>query len=104
MLINMGASSIVLTDAMRRERQCATIQLDFNLPQRFDLSYRTQDGGAVDPLLNRQKPVMIHRAVLGSVEVSRICIAWYSSMNAHRYIFSSQRFVSMLAEHCAGKW
>lgn len=56
-------------DATRRERQCATIQLDFNLPERFDLTYRTSDGGADDATLNRKRPVMIHRAILGSVEV-----------------------------------
>ena len=68
--------SITLTDAMRRERQCATIQLDFNLPERFDLSYRTAEGASEDKDANRKRPVMIHRAILGSLEVAirTICL------------------------------
>ncbi|MFI5143521.1 MAG: threonine--tRNA ligase, partial [Thermoanaerobaculales bacterium] len=51
----------VVHDAIGREWQLGTIQLDFNLPIRFDLSYVAEDG-------SEQRPVMIHRAVLGSVE------------------------------------
>ena len=60
-------------DALDREWQLATIQLDFNLPQRFDLKYVAPDG-------HEARPVMLHRAVLGSVE----------------------RFMSVLIEHYAG--
>ena len=60
-------------DALGRPWQLATIQLDYNLPERFDLSYVAPDG-------NPARPVMIHRAVLGSVE----------------------RFMSVLIEHYAG--
>jgi threonyl-tRNA synthetase len=60
-------------DALRREWQLATIQLDFFLPERFDLHY-TSAGGS------EERPVMIHRAVLGSIE----------------------RFMGILIEHCAG--
>lgn len=72
---------ITMLDALKRRHQCATIQLDYQLPERFDLSYRTADGaaGGDDKLV---KPVMIHRAILGSVE----------------------RFVAILTEHFAGKW
>ncbi|KAK6090347.1 hypothetical protein P3W45_000704 [Vairimorpha bombi] len=52
---------IVLQDALGRKNQCATIQLDFQLPQRFKLRYRSSDG-------NSHTPVIIHRAILGSVE------------------------------------
>jgi len=52
---------IHLTDALRRKFQCATIQLDFQLPRRFDLKYKAEDG-------SYQRPVMVHRAILGSVE------------------------------------
>jgi len=62
-----------MRDAIGREWQCATFQLDFQLPQRFDLEYVAPDG-------TRQRPVMIHRALLGSVE----------------------RFVAVLIEHYAG--
>jgi threonyl-tRNA synthetase len=62
-----------IKDAIGREWQCATFQLDFQLPQRFDLEYVAPDG-------TRQRPVMIHRALLGSVE----------------------RFVAVLTEHYAG--
>jgi threonyl-tRNA synthetase len=51
----------VVHDAIGREWQLGTIQLDFNLPDRFDLTYVAEDG-------TEQRPVIIHRAVLGSVE------------------------------------
>ena len=60
-------------DALGRERQLATAQLDFNMPNRFDLEY-TDDQG------NKQTPVMIHRAIAGSLE----------------------RFLSIIIEHFAG--
>ncbi|XP_063803226.1 threonine--tRNA ligase, mitochondrial [Pseudophryne corroboree] len=67
---------IQIQDAMGRYHQCATIQLDFQLPIRFNLSYVGKADGAVE------RPVMIHRAVLGSVE----------------------RMLAILAESYAGKW
>ena len=51
----------VLTDAIGREWQCGTFQADFNLPDRLDAEYVAEDG-------QKQMPVMIHRAVLGSFE------------------------------------
>ncbi len=51
----------IAKDAIGREWQLATIQLDFNLPERFQLEYAAADG-------TKQRPVMIHRAILGSVE------------------------------------
>ncbi|CAA7029500.1 unnamed protein product [Microthlaspi erraticum] len=53
---------ITVCDAMKRKFQCATLQLDFQLPARFKLEYKAKDEGKVE------RPVMIHRAVLGSVE------------------------------------
>lgn len=64
---------IKIKDALGREWQCGTVQLDFQLPVRFDLEYVATDG-------TRQKPVMIHRALLGSIE----------------------RFMAVLIEHHAG--
>ena len=52
---------IKLKDALGRAWQCATIQCDFALPNRFDLSYTGEDG-------KEHKPVMIHRVLLGSIE------------------------------------
>lgn len=52
---------IVLHDALGRRIQCATIQLDFQLPQRFELKYRDSDG-------QMKTPVIVHRAILGSLE------------------------------------
>lgn len=52
---------IVLNDALGRKCQCATIQLDFQLPQRFGLKYTSHDG-------TFKTPVIIHRAILGSIE------------------------------------
>lgn len=63
------------TDALGREWQVATVQLDFVLPERFQLEYTAEDG-------SRQRPVMIHCALLGSVE----------------------RFLSVYIEHTAGKF
>ena len=81
---------ITVYDAMKREFQCGTIQLDFNLPRRFKLRYvaAKDDSGAAttndDPDLpiGYARPVMIHRAVLGSFE----------------------RMIGILTEHFAGKW
>ena len=64
---------IKVTDAIGREWQLSTIQVDFTLPERFDLTYVGQDG-------NRHRPVMVHRAILGSLE----------------------RFIGVLTEHYAG--
>jgi threonyl-tRNA synthetase len=64
---------IKLKDALGRSWQCATIQCDFTLPERFDLTYVDSDG-------LRKRPVMIHRVVLGSIE----------------------RFLGALVEHYAG--
>ncbi|XP_041797490.1 threonine--tRNA ligase 2, cytoplasmic isoform X4 [Chelmon rostratus] len=66
---------IQIKDAIGRQHQCATIQLDFQLPIRFDLQYVGGDGQS-------HRPVMIHRAVLGSLE----------------------RMIAILAENFGGKW
>ncbi|XP_048881593.1 threonine--tRNA ligase 1, cytoplasmic isoform X2 [Brienomyrus brachyistius] len=66
---------IQIRDATGRQHQCATIQLDFQLPIRFQLKYMSADGEVC-------RPVMIHRAVLGSLE----------------------RMVAILAEHFGGRW
>jgi threonyl-tRNA synthetase len=50
-----------IEDAIGRMWQCSTIQLDFNLPERFNLEYVAADG-------SRQRPIMIHRAIFGSLE------------------------------------
>jgi threonyl-tRNA synthetase len=52
---------IKIEDAIGRKWQCSTIQLDFNLPERFDMEYVAEDG-------ERRRPIMIHRALLGSLE------------------------------------
>jgi threonyl-tRNA synthetase len=65
--------SVQVKDAIGRTWQMSTIQVDFQLPQRFELEYQANDG-------NRQQPIMIHRALFGSVE----------------------RFLGVLTEHYAG--
>lgn len=65
--------SVQARDAIGRTWQMSTIQLDFNLPERFDLEYTAADG-------SRQRPIMIHRALFGSIE----------------------RFFAILVEHYAG--
>ncbi len=52
---------VKIRDAIGRQWQCSTIQLDFNLPERFDMEYVAEDGA-------RHRPIMIHRALLGSLE------------------------------------
>ena len=64
-----------LFDAIGRGWQCGTVQVDFNLPERFEAEYVAEDG-------TRKRPAMLHRAVLGSME----------------------RFVGVLIEHYAGKF
>jgi threonyl-tRNA synthetase len=64
---------LFMDDVLGREWQISTFQLDFNLPERFDLTYAAEDGSL-------QRPVMIHRAILGSIE----------------------RFMGILIEHHAG--
>ncbi len=66
---------IKITDALKRKWQCGTIQVDFNLPERFDLHY-------IDANNQKQRPVMLHRAILGSFE----------------------RFIGILTEHTAGEF
>ena len=66
---------IKITDAIGRKWQCGTIQVDFNLPERFDITY-------VDENNERVRPVMIHRAIIGSFE----------------------RFIAILTEHFAGEF
>jgi len=65
--------SVQARDAIGRTWQMSTIQVDFNLPERFELEYQSDDG-------SRQRPIMIHRALFGSVE----------------------RFFAVLTEHYAG--
>ncbi|MCB9914241.1 MAG: threonine--tRNA ligase [Planctomycetes bacterium] len=64
-----------IKDALGREWQNSTIQCDFNLPERFDLTYVDSDGA-------KKRPIMVHRAILGSME----------------------RFVGVLIEHFGGKF
>lgn len=94
---------ITMSDALKRDHQCATIQLDFQLPQNFQLEYQTNEqAGKAEPVREskepseegvakakpkgpapgRARPVMIHRAIVGSFE----------------------RFMAVLTEHFAGKW
>lgn len=73
---------ITISDALHRRHQCATIQLDFQLPERFKLHYRGSEANLPGETEIQNRPVMIHRAILGSVE----------------------RFVAILTEHFAGKW
>uniref|UniRef100_A0A8C5HM71 threonine--tRNA ligase n=1 Tax=Gouania willdenowi TaxID=441366 RepID=A0A8C5HM71_GOUWI len=67
---------IQIKDAIGRYHQCATIQLDFQLPIRFNLSFVSHDGD------DKKRPVIIHRAILGSVE----------------------RMIAILTENYGGKW
>jgi threonyl-tRNA synthetase len=66
---------IKIRDAIGREWQCSTIQVDFNLPERFDVTYIGRDG-------QKHRPIMIHRALLGSLE----------------------RFIGILIEHYSGRF
>jgi threonyl-tRNA synthetase len=66
---------VKLKDALDREWQCATIQCDFTLPERFDLNYVGADG-------EKHRPVMLHRVIVGSIE----------------------RFIGVLIEHYAGSF
>ena len=52
---------VMIKDALGRAWQCTTVQFDFNLPERFDLTFQGSDGG-------QHRPYMVHRAILGSME------------------------------------
>ena len=91
---------VTISDALKRDHQCATLQLDFQLPQRFELEYMTAEQASEKPkdtAVNgesgpsdkpkvlgpgRARPVMIHRTIIGSFE----------------------RFMAILTEHFGGKW
>jgi threonyl-tRNA synthetase len=86
---------ITIADALKREFQCATIQLDYQAPLNFKLEYMTNEkakasedskaedtGKAGEPGPGRARPVVIHRAIIGSFE----------------------RFLGILVEHFGGKW
>ena len=64
-----------IKDSLQRKWQCGTIQVDFSMPQRFEINYEGKDG-------KKHTPIMIHRAILGSFE----------------------RFIAILIEHYAGKF
>ena len=66
---------IKINDSLKRKWQCGTIQVDFNLPERFMLEYNDENNSVA-------QPVMLHRAILGSFE----------------------RFIGILTEHCAGEF
>ena len=66
---------IKITDAIGRKWQCGTVQVDMNLPERFNVEFINEKG-------EKDQPVMIHRAILGSFE----------------------RFIGILTEHCAGEF
>ena len=66
---------VKITDAIGRKWQCATIQVDFNLPERFEMEYTDENN-------EKKQPVMVHRAILGSFE----------------------RFIGILTEHYAGEF
>jgi threonyl-tRNA synthetase len=66
---------IKITDAIGRKWQCGTVQVDMNLPERFNVEFINDEG-------HKDQPVMIHRAILGSFE----------------------RFIGILTEHCAGEF
>jgi threonyl-tRNA synthetase len=64
----------VLRDAIGRDWQCGTLQVDLNLPERFDISYIDEQG-------QRERPVMLHRALFGSLErFTGILIEHYSGL------------------------
>lgn len=94
---------VTISDALKRDYQCATIQLDFQLPQNFELEYMTAEAtvkpkahdpnetsaepataptAPKEPGQGRARPVMLHRTIIGSFE----------------------RFMGILTEHFAGKW
>ncbi|KAK1443585.1 threonine-tRNA ligase [Babesia gibsoni] len=72
---------VILVDCLGREHQCGTVQLDFNLPIRFNLGYRDKELDNTDCKKGFSRPVIIHRAIFGSLE----------------------RFIAIVLEHLNGK-
>ncbi|KAJ1513387.1 threonyl-tRNA synthetase [Coelomomyces lativittatus] len=73
---------VIIKDGQGRPHQCGTLQLDFQLPERFDLTYDANPNEDAPSSTQLHRPVMIHRAILGSVE----------------------RMLAILTEHFQGKW
>ena len=105
---------VAVTDALRRAHQCATIQLDFQLPSRFCLAYDTKDGGEA-------APVLIHRYVHRCICTRNCCchnvcdlvliILVFKCNQFFRFpmyrsaiLGSVERMIGILTEHTGGRW
>lgn len=112
---------ITIADALKREYQCATIQLDFQLPQQFNLEYRTEHAAEAKPVSPEESAAKAEKAEIPSAppaeadseakpkdqasyrrELTPGCAR---PVMIHRAIYGSfERFIAILTEHFAGKW
>ena len=121
---------VTISDALKREFQCATIQLDFQLPQQFNLEYRTADEAVAKPEVNGEKPsdkaadsdpkaqekLVIRSAPPAEPDSAAVkkdegsyrrelTPGCARPVMIHRAIYGSfERFIAILTEHFAGKW
>ena len=125
---------VTISDALKREHQCATLQLDYSLPQQFNLEYRTQDEAIARPAVNGEQdgvqaapgaqhtqdiPVRSATNVAAPADASAVASkqddpASYRRaltpgcarpVMIHRAIYGSfERFIAILCEHFGGKW
>ena len=113
---------ITISDALKRDFQCATIQLDFQLPQQFNLEYRSAESGeGSKPIAEEQKTVPAEQRPIASAPPAapdsaaapkdhthyrrELTPGCNRPVMIHRAIYGSfERFIAILTEHFAGKW
>ena len=113
---------ITISDALKRDYQCATIQLDFQLPQQFNLEYRTAESAASEskPAVEEKKDVPASSAPTVGADTTitptaapkdhthyrrEVTPGCARPVMIHRAIYGSfERFIAILTEHFAGKW
>lgn len=107
---------ITISDALKREHQCATIQLDFQLPERFELEYMTAKMDQQSETLRHEAPESESRQPATNDQLNEIDKAQPKGPKPpapgcarpvviHRAIYGSfERFIAILCEHFAGKW
>ena len=81
-----------IRDALKRVHQCSTIQVDFNIPERFDMTYTGSDGA-------EHRPIMIHRALMGSIERFFACLVEHYGGAFPLWLAPLQAMIIPITEH-----
>ena len=81
-----------IKDALKRVHQCSTIQVDFNIPERFEMTYTGSDG-------SEHRPIMIHRALMGSIERFFACLVEHYGGAFPLWLAPVQAMIIPITEH-----